>query len=233
MRLTFERMAAVVDEQNAKEPGYRAMATDLDGSELFQAALDLVFSGRTEANGYTERALTHWRRRAKERAADSSSTPPRSTTPTRPLDRPAAGALPGDLRRPGRTPPSPRPIRATRGVLRGRVRRRRRRGVRGLAGPGRDEPPLRPVMPRSSGCTCAPRTAAAASPVPCWPTWRPRRGARAGDGWSWRRRAPARCVGLYVAAGYVPMASFGTYRDAEGGRYYSKSLPGVIARDGG
>jgi malate synthase len=68
VRLTFERMAAVVDEQNAKEPGYPAMAGDLDRSEAFQAALDLVFSGHTEANGYTERALTHWRRRAKERA---------------------------------------------------------------------------------------------------------------------------------------------------------------------
>ena len=56
-----------VHMQNAKEPGYRAMATDLDTSESFQAALDLVFSGRTEPNGYTERALTHWRRRAKER----------------------------------------------------------------------------------------------------------------------------------------------------------------------
>jgi malate synthase len=67
VRLTFEHMAAVVDEQNAKEPGYRAMAGDLDRSESFQAALDLVFSGRTEPNGYTERALTHWRRRAKER----------------------------------------------------------------------------------------------------------------------------------------------------------------------
>ena len=37
-------------------------------------------------------------------------------------------------------------------------------------------------------------------------------------------------IGLYVSAGYVPMAPFGTYRDAEGGRYYSKSLPGAIAR---
>ena len=40
-------------------------------------------------------------------------------------------------------------------------------------------------------------------------------------------------IALYVAAGYVLMAPFGTYRDAQGARYYSKSLPGVIARDGG
>ena len=40
-------------------------------------------------------------------------------------------------------------------------------------------------------------------------------------------------IGLYVSAGYAPMAPFGTYRDAEGSRYYSKSLPGEIARDAG
>lgn len=65
VRETFGRMAAVVDGQNAKEPGYRPMAKDLETSESFQAALDLVFSGRTEPNGYTERALTSWRRKAK------------------------------------------------------------------------------------------------------------------------------------------------------------------------
>ncbi len=65
VRDTFAKMAAVVDEQNADEPGYAAMAKDLDGSESFQAALDLVFTGRSEPNGYTERALTTWRQKAK------------------------------------------------------------------------------------------------------------------------------------------------------------------------
>jgi malate synthase len=68
VRDAFARMAAVVDGQNAGEPGYPAMAPDLDGSESFRAALDLVFGGRTEPNGYTERALTTWRQRAKARA---------------------------------------------------------------------------------------------------------------------------------------------------------------------
>jgi malate synthase len=67
VRDTFARMAEVVDEQNAGEPGYRPMAKDLDGNESFQAALELVFTGRTEPNGYTERALTAWRQRAKAR----------------------------------------------------------------------------------------------------------------------------------------------------------------------
>jgi GNAT superfamily N-acetyltransferase len=40
-------------------------------------------------------------------------------------------------------------------------------------------------------------------------------------------------IGLYVSAGYAPMAPFGTYRDSEVGRYYSRALPGVIACDDG
>ncbi len=67
VRETFARMAALVDEQNAGEPGYRPMAADLDGNESFQAALELIFSGRTEPAGYTERALTTWRQKAKSR----------------------------------------------------------------------------------------------------------------------------------------------------------------------
>ena len=72
VRETFARMAALVDEQNAGEPGYRPMSDDLDGSPSFQAALELVFAGREEPNGYTERALTHWRQTAK--AADGDGT---------------------------------------------------------------------------------------------------------------------------------------------------------------
>jgi malate synthase len=68
VRDTFARMAALVDEQNADEPGYPPMAGNLDSSESFQAALELVFTGRTEPNGYTERVLTTWRRKAKRSA---------------------------------------------------------------------------------------------------------------------------------------------------------------------
>jgi malate synthase len=73
VRETFARMAALVDEQNAGEPGYEPMSADLEASPSYSAALDLVFSGRREPNGYTERALTVWRQRAKRAGGDGQA----------------------------------------------------------------------------------------------------------------------------------------------------------------
>ncbi|MEE3185133.1 MAG: malate synthase G [Gemmatimonadota bacterium] len=65
---TFEAMAAVVDGQNEGDPKYTPMSTDLSSSPEFQAALELVFDGRKETNGYTETVLHARRREVKARA---------------------------------------------------------------------------------------------------------------------------------------------------------------------
>jgi malate synthase len=62
---TFERMAKVVDGQNAGDPLYKNMAGNFKTSAAYKAATDLVFKGLEQPSGYTEPLLHAWRLKVK------------------------------------------------------------------------------------------------------------------------------------------------------------------------
>jgi malate synthase len=65
VKASFEKMAAVVDGQNADDPLYQPMAGHFGSSIAYQAALALALEGATQPSGYTEPILHAAREKVK------------------------------------------------------------------------------------------------------------------------------------------------------------------------